>query len=149
MTTIDDCPIIDLPKIHRLEGNITPVTARVEVPFNIARVYYLYDVPGGESRGGHAHFQLQQLLVSVMGSFDVVLDDGRRRKTVTLSRAYKGLLIAPMIWREIVEFSSGGICLALASRVYEETDYIRDYERFVDLKREVSAPPGKAAQGNR
>ena len=134
MTTIDDCTVIDLKKIHRREGNLTPAESGVDIPFDIERVYYLYDVPGGESRGGHVHFELQQLLVSTMGSFDVVIDDGERRKIVNLNRAYRGLLIPSMIWREIVNFSSGGICLVLASRIYEETDYIRDYETFRNLK---------------
>jgi hypothetical protein len=135
MSTIDDCRVIDLRKIDRPEGNITPVEGGVDLPFDIARVYYLYDIPGGESRGGHAHRQLQQLIVSAMGSFDVVLDDGERRKTVTLSRAYQGLLMPRMIWRELVNFSSGGICLVLASMVYEESDYVRDYDAFRQLKR--------------
>ncbi|HMJ50846.1 MAG TPA: FdtA/QdtA family cupin domain-containing protein [Polyangiaceae bacterium] len=137
MTTIDDCRVIDLKKIHRREGNITPAESGVDVPFDIERVYYLYDVPGGESRGGHAHFELQQLLVSTMGSFDVVIDDGERRKTVNLNRAYRGLLIPSMIWREIVNFSSGGICLVLASHIYEEADYIRDYPMFRNQKHRI------------
>jgi hypothetical protein len=134
VTTIDDCTVIDLKMIHRREGNITAAESGVDVPFDVERVYYLYDVPGGASRGGHAHFQLQQLLVSAMGSFDVVIDDGERRKTVSLNRAYRGLLIPTMLWREIVNFSSGGICLVLASHVYEEDDYIRDYDTFRKLK---------------
>lgn len=137
MNTIDDCRLIDLKKIHRREGNITPAESGVDIPFDIERVYFLYDVPGGESRGGHAHFDLQQLLVSTMGSFDVVVDDGERRNTINLNRAYRGLLIPSMIWREIVNFSSGGICLVLASRIYEEDDYIRDYDEFRRLKHGV------------
>lgn len=130
MTTVDDCKLIDLPKITARQGNITPVEGNKDIPFDIERVYYLYDVPGGESRGGHAHKELQQLIVSVMGSFDVVLDDGQKKKTVTLNRAYYGLYVPKMIWRELENFSSGGICLVLASMPYGEDDYIRDYNLF-------------------
>jgi hypothetical protein len=116
-------------------GSITPVEGGREVPFAIERVYYLYDVPGGESRGGHAHRALQQLIVSVMGSFDIVLDDGASRKTVRLDRAYQGLYVPRLIWRELINFSSGGICMVLASQPYEEADYIRDYNEFLECKR--------------
>ncbi len=135
MTTVDDCKLIDLPKITARQGNITPVEGAKDIPFDIARVYYLYDVPGSESRGGHAHKELQQLIVSVMGSFDVVLDDGQKKKTVTLNRAYYGLYVPKMIWRELENFSSGGICLVLASMPYSEADYIRDYNLFLKKKR--------------
>ena len=135
MTTIDDCKLIDLPKISARQGNITPVEGNKDIPFDIERVYYLYDVPGGESRGGHAHKELQQLIVSVMGSFDVVLNDGQKKKTVTLNRAYYGLYVSKMIWRELENFSSGGICLVLASMPYDEDDYIRDYDEFFTVKR--------------
>ncbi len=134
-TTIDDCFLLDLPKIPRPVGGITPVENDSIIPFDIARVYYLYDVPGGETRGGHAHLELQQLIVGVMGSIDVVLDDGNNRKTITLNRAYNGLYIPRMIWRELVNFSSGGICLVLASMRFDESDYIRDYDKFVAKKR--------------
>ena len=134
MTTVDDCKLIDLPKITARQGNITPVEGAKDIPFDIARVYYLYDVPGGESRGGHAHKELQQLIVSAMGSFDVVLDDGQKKKTVTLNRAYYGLYVPKMIWRELENFSSGGICLVLASMPYSEDDYIRDYNLFLREK---------------
>ena len=134
MTTIDDCRIIDFPRIIRPEGSLTPIQNKIGVPFDIARVYYLYDVPGGESRGGHAHKQLQQVIISAMGSFSVEIDDGRRRKTVRLNRAYFGLYVPCMIWRELVDFSSGGICLVLAAMPYEESDYIRDYPVFVEQK---------------
>ena len=133
-TTVDECRLIELPKVSRPEGNLTAVESGRLIPFEIARVYSLYDVPGGETRGGHAHRELQQLLVSVMGSFDVVLDDGRRRRTVTLNRAYYGLYIPQLIWRELVNFSSGGICLVLASLPYDEAEYIRDHELFVRQK---------------
>ncbi|WP_448384370.1 sugar 3,4-ketoisomerase [Desulfosoma sp.] len=129
-TTVHDCKLIDLPKISDRQGAITPIYGGVHLPFSIARVYYLYDVPGGESRGGHAHRQLQQLIVSVMGAFDVVLDDGCERRRIHLDRAYYGLYVPNMIWRELENFSSGGICLVLASLPYDEDDYIRDYETF-------------------
>jgi hypothetical protein len=135
MSTIDDCKIINLPKISNRKGNITPVEGFRTAPFDIARVYYLYDVPGGSMRGGHAHKELQQLIIAVMGAFDVVLDDGFNKKTVRLDRAYCGLYIPNMIWRELENFSSGGICLVLASLPYDEFDYYRDYENFIkDVK---------------
>jgi WxcM-like protein len=130
VTTIDDCRIIDLRKIARREGSITPVEENRDVPFSIARVYYLYDVPGGASRGGHAHRELQQLFVSVMGSFAVLLDDGTNRKTVNLNRAYYGLYVPKLIWRELYDFSSGGVCLVLASQTFSEADYFREYGEF-------------------
>ncbi|MEJ5378460.1 MAG: FdtA/QdtA family cupin domain-containing protein [bacterium] len=133
-TTVHDCRLIDLPKISERRGAITPIYGGEHIPFEIARVYYLYDVPGGESRGGHAHRGLQQLLVSVMGGFDVILDDGFERRRVHLNRAYFGLHIPSMIWRELENFSSGGICLVLASQPYDENDYIRDYETFLREK---------------
>lgn len=138
VSTVDDCRIVDLPMIHRQEGSITPVEGAKEIPFEIARVYYLYDVPGGAERGGHAHKELQQLVVSIMGAFDVVLDDGVRRRTVRLNRAYQGLYVPRLMWRELVAFSSGGICLVLASLHFDEGDYIRDYDEFVAYKRSLS-----------
>jgi hypothetical protein len=134
VTGVEDCRLLELRQIPRREGKITPVEGLRDIPFEIARVYYLYDVPGGESRGGHAHKQLQQLVVSVMGSFDVVLDDGRQRKVVTLNRGYRGLYIPRLIWRELVNFSSGAVCLVLASLPYDEGDYIRDYDAFLEEK---------------
>ncbi len=134
MSSIDDCRIIDLPRISRNEGSITPIEGGIDVPFEIARVYYLYDVPGGASRGGHAHKDLQQVMVALMGSFDAVLDDGTTRRTFKLDRAYYGLYVPRLIWRELVDFSSGGICAVLASRLYEETEYIRDYEEYRRVK---------------
>lgn len=135
MSTVDQCRLLDLPRMQSAAGSITPVEGGREVPFSIERVYYLYDVPGGESRGGHAHRALQQLIVSVMGSFDIVLDDGASRKTVRLDRAYQGLYVPRLIWRELINFSSGGICMVLASQPYEEADYIRDYTEFLECKR--------------
>ena len=134
MTTVDDCRIIELPRIQRKEGNLTPVYGGDHIPFEIARVYYLYDVPGGETRGGHAHQELEQLIISAMGSFDIVLDDGVNRKKVSLNRSYQGLYMPKLIWRELVNFSTGGICLVLASLPYRENEYIRDYDQFLKCK---------------
>lgn len=128
--SINDCNIISLPKIADPRGNLTFIEGNNHVPFPIERVYYLYDVPGGADRGGHAHKQLKQLIIAISGSFDVVLDDGRERKKVQLNRSYHGLLVTSMIWREIENFSSGAVCLVLASRPYEEEDYYRDYDTF-------------------
>jgi hypothetical protein len=139
VTTIADCRKIELPRTYRPEGSLTAVHGGGEIPFPIERVYYLYDVPGGESRGGHAHLQLQQVIVSVFGSFDVILDDATTRRTVTLNRAHHGLYLPTMIWRELVNFSSGGICLVLASQHYEEEDYIRDYNVFAATKRRADS----------
>jgi hypothetical protein len=129
--TIHDCRIIDLLKISERKGAITPIYSGVHVPFDIQRVFYLYDVPGGEGRGAHAHKALHQFIVSVMGAFDVVMDDGVEKKRVRLDRAYFGLHIPPMIWAHEENFSSGGICLVLASMTYDEDDYIRDYDSFL------------------
>jgi hypothetical protein len=139
VTTLDDCRIIKLPRVYRPEGSLTAVHGGGEIPFAIERIYYLYDVPGGETRGGHAHLQLQQVIISVFGSFDVVLDDGTKRRTVTLNRAHYGLYVPTMIWRELVNFSSGGICLVLASRHFEGEDYIRDYNVFAGAKRQANS----------
>ncbi|MCX6245342.1 MAG: FdtA/QdtA family cupin domain-containing protein [Bacteroidetes bacterium] len=133
-TEVNDCRVIELPKIHNPAGNITALNNLVDLPFNVERVYYLYDVPSGESRGGHAHKELQQLIVAASGSFEVILDDGREKKTVTLNWPNYGLLVVPGIWRELVNFSSGTICLVLASLRYSESDYIRDYNRFTEFK---------------
>ena len=133
-TTVFDCPILELPRIHTVAGTITPITNELNVPFNIKRVYYLYDVPGGESRGGHAHRGLYQVLIAASGSFDILLDDGINRKIVSLNRPYFGLLIVPGIWRELLNFSSGSICLVMASELYSEADYIREYDGFLKYK---------------
>ena len=138
MTKVDDCRLLELPRIVRPQGSITPIEGGKQAPFDIARVYYLYDVPGGESRGGHAHKQLRQLMVSVMGSFDVVLDDGFTRKRVSLNRSYYGLYLPNLIWRELENFSSGAICVVLASQPYEENDYIRKYSDFVQYKNSLT-----------
>jgi len=134
-TTVYDCSVIEMDKHHNDAGNITVIENDDTIPFDVNRVYYLYDVPGGEERGGHAHKALRQLLVAAGGSFDVVLNDGNVKRTITLNRPYHGLLIVPGIWRELNNFSSGAICLVLASRKYEEEDYIREYEDFLKYKR--------------
>jgi hypothetical protein len=134
-TTVHDCNIIELPKISERKGAITPIYNMEHVPFEIQRVFYLYDVPGGEGRGAHAHKALHQFIVSVMGAFDVVMDDGIETKRVRLDRAYFGLHIPQMIWAHEENFSSGGICLVLASLPYDANDYIRDYDTFLREKK--------------
>jgi dTDP-4-dehydrorhamnose 3,5-epimerase-like enzyme len=130
--SVDDCKLWELPVVHDPQGNLTFVEAHRHAPFEIARVFYIYDVPGGATRGGHAHRELEQLMIAMSGSFDVVLDDGSDRKSLTLNRSYIGLYLPPMIWREMVNFSSGSVCMVLASKYYDESDYYRDYERFRD-----------------
>ena len=130
-TTIDDCKILDLRKISDPRGNLTPIEGGEDIPFDIKRVYYLYDVPGGESRGAHAHYELQQLIVAATGSFSITLDDGKNKKSFSLNRSYYGLLIVPGIWRDLDDFSSGSVCLVLASEHYDAADYIRDYDEFL------------------
>lgn len=129
---LSDCKIIDLPKISDPRGNLTFVEGSNHIPFDIRRVYYLYDVPGGSERGGHAHRELSQLIVAMSGSFDVVLDDGQQKKRFHLNRSYYGLYICPMIWRELDNFSSGSVCMVLASNLYDETDYYRDYNAYLN-----------------
>ena len=135
-STVYNCSILEIDKHHNVQGNISVVENGVTVPFDVKRVYYLYDVPGGESRGGHAHIDLQQFIVAASGSFDVILDDGELKRTFTLNRPYQGLLVVPGIWREIDNFSSGSVCLVLASTGYDEADYIRDYKEFKGRKNE-------------
>ena len=134
-TTVDDCRTIELDKHHHVNGNLTVVQDFDPIPFAINRSYYIYDIPGGESRGGHAHRNLRQLLVSLSGSFDVVIDDGTRQRRVTLNRPYQGLVIVPGIWRVLDNFSSGAVCLCIASECYNETDYIREYNDFIQLRK--------------
>lgn len=129
------CRLIDLPKIPDHRGNLTFIEGQNHIPFDIARVYYLYDVPGGETRGGHAHKGLQQLIIAISGSFEVILDDGSKRQQYTLNRAYCGLYVSSMIWRELVNFSSGAVCMVLASLPYDENDYYRDYDKFIEAVR--------------
>ena len=128
---ISDCCILDLPKITDQRGNLTFIEGSGHIPFDIQRVYYLYDVPGGAERGGHAHKGLHQLIIAMSGSFDVILDDGKDKKRVHLNRSYNGLYVCPMIWRELDNFSSGSVCMVLASNKYDEADYYRDYAEFM------------------
>lgn len=136
LSTVYSCSVLEIDKHHNKQGNISVIENGLTVPFDVKRVYYLYDVPGGESRAGHAHKELQQLIVAASGSFDVTLNDGVLKRTFTLNRPYHGLLIVPGIWREIDNFSSGSVCLVLASTLYDETDYIRDYQEFKAFKNE-------------
>lgn len=133
-TTIDDCKIIDLRKISDPRGNLTPIEGSGDIPFDIKRIYYLYDVPSGESRGAHAHKELQQLIIAANGSFTITLDDGKNKKAFTLNRPYQGLYVVPGIWRDLDDFSSGAVLLCLASEHYKAEDYIRDYEEFLKYK---------------
>jgi len=126
--------LLELPVIHDQRGNLTFVEGQRHVPFEIRRVFYLYDVPGGESRAGHALRTTEQVLIAASGSFDVVLDDGETRSVVPLNRSYFGVYIPPLTWREIENFSSGAVCLALASAVYDESDYVRAYPEFLDVR---------------
>ncbi|MFZ6692050.1 sugar 3,4-ketoisomerase [Undibacterium sp. SXout20W] len=129
--TLDTCNVITLPKISDPRGNLTFIEGNNHIPFDIKRVYYLYDVPGGAERGGHAHKDLYQLIIAMSGSFDVLLDDGYHKKRVHLSRSYNGLYVCPMIWRELDNFSSGSVCMVLASNCYDENDYYRDYDEYL------------------
>ena len=137
ISMVDECRLIDLRKIHDVRGNLTPIESGGDIPFDIKRIYYLYDVPSGESRGAHAHKELQQLIIAANGSFTITLDDGRNKKSFTLNRPYQGLLIVPGIWRDLDDFSSGAVLLCLASEHYVAADYIRDYDKFLKYK-EVS-----------
>lgn len=133
--TVFDCRLVELDKHHSdRKGNLTVVGNGIDVPFDVKRVFYLYDIPGGESRGAHAHRTCHQFLVSVSGSFEVVLDDGHNKRTVVLNRPFYGLHIPPDIWAAEQGFSSGSVCLVLASEKYDEADYIRDYEEFLIYK---------------
>lgn len=131
--TVFDCAILELPRINNRSGNITAIQNNEEIPFDIKRIFYLYDIPGGESRGAHAHKECHQFLVAASGSFEVQLDDGRVKKTVMLNQPYKGLHIPPGIWASEVNFSSGAICLVLASHKYDEEDYLRNYNEFLEF----------------
>ena len=132
--SLDHCKLVDLPRINDPRGNLTFVEGSQHIPFDIARVYYLYDVPGGAERGGHAHKGLQQLIISMSGSFDIVLDDGKATKRYHLNRSYFGLYVCPMIWRTIDNFSSGSVCMVLASNRYDEADYYRSYDDFIQAQ---------------
>lgn len=140
MSCLDECRLVDLEKIERSEGNLSPLYGGVHVPFAIKRVYYLYDVPGGAERGGHAHRGLEQLIIAASGSFAVNLDDGHSQRTVWLDRSYYGLYLPTMIWREVKGFCTGAVCLVFASLVYDESDYIRDYDEFLAIARTTRPP---------
>jgi hypothetical protein len=126
-----NCSLIELPKIHNIEGNLTPIENSKEIPFDVKRVFYLYDIPGGESRGAHAHKMCHQFIIAASGAFEVLLDDGNVKRVVQLNRPYMGLHIPPGIWASEINFSSGSICLVLASHKYDEGDYIRDYDEYL------------------
>jgi len=128
--SVFDCSLIELPKIQNRSGNITPIHNNIEIPFAVQRVFYLYDIPGGIDRGAHAHKECHQFLIAASGSFEVQLDDGKVKKTVMLNQPFRGLHIPPGIWASEVNFSSGAICLVLASHTYTEKDYLRNYEEF-------------------
>lgn len=132
--TVFDCSIIDISKIHNKAGNITVAENEQNIPFAVKRIYYLYDIPGGEARGGHAHYELEQYIIAASGSFDVILDDGVNKKRVSLNRPYMALHIVPGLWRELDNFSSGSITMVLASEKYKEKDYIRNYDKYIKEK---------------
>jgi hypothetical protein len=132
--SVYECSVIELPINHHEKGNLSVIENSKEIPFDVRRIYYLYDVPGGESRGGHAHKDLMQLIIAASGSFDVIVHDGKIRRIFTLNRPYQGLLVNSGIWRELDNFSSGSVCLVLASYEYDETDYLRDYSDFLEWK---------------
>jgi hypothetical protein len=137
--SLQQCQLIHFPRITDPRGNLTFIEGARHVPFDIKRVYYLYDVPGGAERGGHAHRQLHEVLIALSGSFDVVLDDGTDKRRFHLNRSYSGLHIAPMVWRDLDNFSSGSVCLVLASALFDEADYYRDYQEFLSTVRRNAA----------
>lgn len=136
--SVFDCSMIELPRIENRAGNITPIHPFVNIPFGIKRVFYSFDIPGGEARGAHAHKECHQFLIAASGSFEVVLDDGLNKRTVLLNRPFYGLHIPPGIWASEQSFSSGSICLVLASEGYDDADYIRDYEEYKDFVNKIS-----------
>lgn len=129
--SVHDCKIIELPRINEPRGNLTFIEGSRHIPFDIKRVYYLYDVPGGAARAAHGHKALHQVMIAMSGSFDITLDDGHEKKLFHLNRSYQGLYIPPMLWRDLDNFSSGAVCMVLASDVYDESDYYRDYQQFL------------------
>tara|TARA_B100000963_G_C22186134_1_gene476667 strand:+ start:112 stop:531 length:420 start_codon:yes stop_codon:yes gene_type:complete len=131
---ISDCSIINLDKVHTESGNITVLENHTNIPFDIKRVYYLYDIPSGEARGGHAHYELEQYIIAASGSFDVILNDGFNKKKFSLNRPNVALHIIPGMWRELENFSSGSIAMVFASNEYDENDYIRNYQEFLNFK---------------
>ena len=134
-STVFDCSVIDMAKVHSDNGNITVIENGNNIPFEVKRVYYLYDVPGGEARGGHAHYELQQYIIAASGSFDVILNDGVNKRIISLNRPNLALHIVPGLWRKLDNFSSGSVTMVLASKIYEEKDYIRNYNKFLKLKK--------------
>lgn len=132
--SVYDCAVIELPRVEDEKGNLTAIEGGVNLPFNLVRVFYLYDIPGGEARGAHAHKECHQFLIAAHGSFEVVLNDGVNIRTVTLNRPYYGLHIPPGVWAAEQGFSSGAICLVMTSHLYNETDYIRSYDKFLEYK---------------
>jgi hypothetical protein len=132
--SVSDCSVIELPKIENRSGNLTSIQNSIEIPFDVKRIFYLYDIPGGKDRGAHAHLECHQFLIAGSGSFDVLLDDGKSKKLVTLNQPYKGLHIPPGIWASEINFSSGSICLVLASHKFDEEDYIRNYKDYLKIK---------------
>ena len=137
--SIEKCRQIELPKIEDARGNLSFIEGGIHIPFEIKRAYYLYDVPGGSDRGSHAHKNLHQFIVAMSGSFDVLLDDGEEKKRFHLNRSYYGLYICPMMWRYLDNFSSGAVCMVLASNHYDESDYIRNYDEFLNLAKQYKA----------
>lgn len=135
--TVYDCSIIKLSQIKNRAGNITPIKSGADLPFNIKRVFYLYDIPGGESRGAHAHKECHQLIIAASGGFEILLDDGRTQRIVQLNRPYYALHVPPSIWASEINFSSGSICLVMASHFYNEQDYIREYKDFLKYRNEI------------
>lgn len=133
--SLNKCRLVELPKISDPRGNLSFIEGGVHIPFDIRRAYYLYDVPGGSDRGSHAHKNLHQFIVAMSGSFDVVLDDGREKQRFHLNRSHYGLYVCPMMWRFLDNFSSGAVCMVLASEKYDESDYIRDYDDFIQMIR--------------
>ncbi len=137
--SVYDCTIVELDRHHSdRKGNLTVVENSITLPFDVKRIYYLYDIPGGEGRGAHAHRELEQLIVAASGSFTVTLDDGKNKRSFFLNRPYQGLYVKPGMWRDLVDFSSGAVAMVLASDVYKKEDYIRDYDEFLNIKRSIN-----------
>jgi hypothetical protein len=134
LPTVEDCTVLELPKIPDLRGNLSVVEAGRHIPFRIARTYWIYDVPGNATRGGHAYRELEEFMIALSGSFEVRLDDGRSIRSVRLNRSYYGLYVAPGVWRELLDFSTNSVCLVLAARSFEEHDYIREYDRYLEYR---------------
>ncbi|QWE20938.1 FdtA/QdtA family cupin domain-containing protein [Polynucleobacter sp. AP-Kolm-20A-A1] len=132
--SVDTCQLLELPRVNDRRGNLTFIENSNQIPFDIKRVYYLYDIPGGSDRGAHAHKNLHQFVVAMSGSFDIELDDGVKKKKFHLNRSYYGLYVCPMMWRSLDNFSSGAVCMVLASDIYSEDDYIRSYREFQNIK---------------